>query len=459
MREKDEPMPKTFRHGIHPPQNKHTTSGLKIERLGFAEYYSVFLSQHAGKPAKSIVRPGQEIQRGEMIAQADGFMSVPMHAPVSGQVVDISLKPTMFGQMSQAINIRAWPSSNQIVIPAEPLEIVELEKDEIIARIQQSGMVGLGGAAFPTHVKFSPPPDKQIQTLIVNGCECEPYLTSDHRVMLEMSDLVIYGTLIALKATGAKKAIIGIEDNKKDAAVVLAKSLEKLEGKFEQFKKYYKNIEIEVLQTRYPQGAEKMLVNALLGKEIPSGGLPADIGVMISNVTTLAEIAMLLPHNLGLIERVVTVTGDAVKKPGNYIVPVGTPLDFLLQETGVTDVRKDVIYGGPMMGMSVANIYTPVTKAVSGILVLGQNKNQNNSKEIFPCIKCGHCLDACPLHLNPCHLGMMAKKDEFEKMKNDYNLFDCFECGSCSWVCPSNIPLVQLFRMAKKVLRKAQIKS
>ena len=447
-------MLKTFPHGIHPPEQKEATSAGEIRRLPFADFYSVFLSQHAGSPAKPIVRRGQDVRRGELIAEATGFMSVPMHAPVNGRIVDISLKPSMFGEMKDAINIQAWPGSSQLHVGSDPFDVVELEKDEIIRRIQQSGMVGLGGAAFPTHVKFAPPPDRPIETLIVNGCECEPYLTADHRVMLEMPDLVLHGTVIALKATSARRAIIGIEDNKPDAAEALEASRAELARSGTHYKDYYRNISVELVKTKYPQGGEKQLIKAILGKEIPSGRLPADIGVMISNVTTLAEISMLVPRGLGLIERVVTVTGAGVARPGNYIVPIGTHLDFLLEYVGATRERKDVIYGGPMMGMSVSNLFTPITKAVSGILVLPQTRSNNTGKEMLPCIKCGYCLGACPLHLNPSRLGLLAKKDEFERMASEYHLFDCFECGSCSWVCPSNIPLVQLFRMAKKSLRR-----
>ncbi|MCB1173293.1 MAG: electron transport complex subunit RsxC [Leptospiraceae bacterium] len=450
-------MSATFRHGIHPPENKEATSGEVIRRLRFAEYYSILLSQHAGKPARPVVIKGQEVERGQLIAEADGFMSVPMHAPVSGTVVDIALKPSQTGELKAAINIRAWPGSSQVVPAHDPFDVVELDRDEIIKRIQMTGMVGLGGAAFPTHVKFAPPPEKVIHTLLVNGCECEPYLTADHRVMLEMPRLVLLGTVIALKATGAGKAIIGVEDNKRDAAAALEAELARLRSESTKYLDKFQNIQIQLMQTKYPQGAEKMLITAALGKELPSGKLPADLGVMVSNVTTLAEIAMLVPYQQGLIERVITITGDGVSKPGNYIVPIGTPLDFVLDEAGLIDApSREVIFGGPMMGMSVANLYTPITKAVSGILVLQQGAATSNDKPVMPCIKCGHCLSACPLHLNPSRLGMLARKDEFEKMRDEYNLFDCFECGSCSWTCPSNIPLVQYFRMAKKTLRKAK---
>ena len=344
------------------------------------------------------------------------------------------------GSMSPAIYIKTYPGSDQSTQSAIPLNIDTLSPPELLSRIQSIGMAGLGGAAFPTHVKFSPPEGKKIDTLLVNGCECEPYLTADHRVMLEQADSVVEGTRIAMKAMGVNRAIIATEDNKLDAAEVLKQAVSDID-----------EITIGVVKAKYPQGAEKMLTRALLGVDIPSRGLPADVGIMISNVTTMAEIGKLLPTESGLIERVVTISGEGVDKPGNYLIPIGTPLDFILEHAGLNKDARKVLLGGPMMGKNIAYLNTPITKGVGGIVVLTEKEAAQNDARIFPCIQCSECLKACPIHLNPSALGRLARKDRFDEMEQQYHLMDCFECGCCSYVCPSHIPLVQLFRIAKIV--------
>jgi electron transport complex protein RnfC len=294
-------------------------------------------------------------------------------------------------------------------------------------------------------VKFTPPEGKKIELLIVNACECEPYLTADDQVMRESSDDIIAGTLLALRALEAKRAIIAIESNKPEAIAIMTQAAEG-----------YENISVEACETKYPQGAEKMLTRALLNKDIPSGGLPADIGVMASNVTTLAEIGALLPIKQGIIERVITITGHGVEKPGNYLIPIGTPLNFILEHVGLKEDASEVVLGGPMMGKGASFLETPITKGVSGIVVLTKAElgKQAEPQKIYPCIKCAECVEACPIHLNPSKLGILARKNEFQTMEEDYHLYDCFECGCCSYVCPSNIPLVQYFRIAKQVQRE-----
>ena len=430
----------SFKGGIYAPDFKERTAGLPIRRIPFAPVFTILCAQHTGRPAIPIVRVGQDVERGECVARADGYLSVPMHSPVGGRVVETGLFPAIGGEMKEGIRIEAWPGDQQIQPDSVSVDPHTLAPEEIVSRIQAAGMVGLGGAAFPTHVKFSPT-EKPIHTLIINGCECEPYLTADHRVMVEMPDCVIEGVAIALHAARAKRAIIAVEDNKSDAILALEKA--RLHRKGE-------NIEIRVLPAHYPQGAEKLLISVLLGMELPSGKLPADLGVLVSNVSTLAEIALLIPGGRGLIERVITISGPGVKGAGNYLVPIGTPLDFLLEQVGVTADAAEVICGGPMMGLSVARLSVPLTKAVSGLLVMGPK----SAEPARPCIRCGACLEACPLHLNPSRLGLLAQKDRFSEMADSYHLFDCFECGSGSYVCPSGIPLVQYFRMAKKQLRK-----
>jgi electron transport complex protein RnfC len=286
------------------------------------------------------------------------------------------------------------------------------------------------------------PEGKTIDTIVVNGCECEPYLTADHRVMLEQPREVLYGARIAMKALGAGRAIVGVEDNKMDAVAALRNALNGTPG-----------ISVEAVEAKYPQGAEKMLVMVLLGREIPSGGLPADVGLAVFNVATLAQIGELLPQRRGLIERVVTIAGPGVRKPGNYLVPLGTPLRWALEQAESTSDVASVILGGPMMGTAASSLDVPITKGVTGILVL-TSREVNSNGRIYPCIHCAACVDVCPMHLNPSHMGLLGRKQRYEEMETDYHLMDCFECACCSYVCPSHIPLVQYFRVAKQMNRE-----
>jgi len=438
---------KTFAHGIHPPTSKKQTDQLAIRRMPFSEKIMVPLSQHFGAPAKSIVHKGQEVVRGEPIAVADGFMSVPMHAPVTGVVEGVELTPTARGPKAEAIIIKSHHAASQQVMYGADYDWQSATPEELIHQIQETGMVGLGGAGFPSHVKMQVPEDHQIDTLLVNGCECEPYLTTDHRLMLEHTDSLILGIRIALKICGAERAVIGIEDNKMDAVKKIRSRLQENDP-----------ISVGVVKTKYPQGSEKLLITALLGREVPSGGHSYHVGVVANNVATLSNLGNLIPKRQGLIERVVTIAGPGVAKPGNYLVPIGTPLRFALEHAGyfgdaIVDASR-LILGGPMMGNTAASLDVPVTKTVSGILVLEQTQSSSEQQKIYPCIQCSHCLDACPVKLNPSQLGRLAAKREYEVMAEQFHLNDCFECGSCSYVCPSNIPLVQYFRIAKSVNRE-----
>ena len=350
---------------------------------------------------------------------------------------------TARGEQTMAIILDVFEAATQEVLWRQPVDVAALTPLEMIQRVQDLGIVGLGGAAFPSHVKLSIPEGRAVDTLIVNGCECEPYLSCDHRTMLERPRELMRGIAYAMHATGAKRAIVGVEDNKLDAVRVLRDHLP-AQG----------NVSVEAVETKYPQGSEKMLIKSLLGKEVPAGGIPLDIGVVVNNVGTLAAIGQLLPLGEGLTERVITVTGPGVGKPGNYLVPLGTPIGFVLKQVGYTSGANAFVLGGPMMGPSVSDLETPITKGTSGLLVLNEPEIRRETRRIWPCIKCGRCLDACPMHLNPSQLGQLAGKRQFALMAEEYHLNDCFECGCCSYVCPSNIPLVQQFRVAKAYNRE-----
>ena len=434
---------KTFSHGIHPEEHKHT-SQMPIRRLPFAPKLILPLSQHFGKPSKPIVRVGQEVVRGEPIAVADGFMSVPLHAPASGTIESIGLMPSARGPKIESIVLKTYTGATQRVLYGSERDVILLESRELIQAVQDTGMVGLGGAGFPTHVKLTVPEEFKIDTLVVNGCECEPYLTTDHRLMLERPTELLQGIHLIMRAVEAEQAIIGIEDNKLDAAQAIRRHLSPFDP-----------VRVEVVRTKYPQGSEKLLIKVLLDREVPSGGFPYQVGVLVQNIATLAQLGTLLLYNQGLIERVVTVTGPGIQKPGNYLVPMGTPLRFLLDQVGFDGSANQLILGGPMMGSTVASLDVPVTKPVSGVLVLNQAAVEHpQGSKVYPCIKCGHCVAACPVHLNPSMLGQLAAKRQYEAMRDRFHLNDCFECGCCSFVCPSNIPLVQYFRIAKSINRE-----
>ncbi len=392
--------------------------------------------------------------RGQPIARSDEWLSVPHHAPLSGIVEFIGLRPGMRGPWVESIVIRAHAGATQEDLWGRPRDLSQATGQDILQAIWDTGMVGLGGAAFPTHAKLSVPKQAKVHTLVVNGCECEPYLTCDHRVMIEHAADLIAGIRYAMRATGAVRAIIGVEDNKPDAVLVLRQAIADAAAAG-----VTEEIHVEAVPTKYPQGAEKMLITALFGAEMPAGGLPIALGMVVSNVGTLAALGKLLPLGQGLTERVVTVTGPGVAKPGDYRVILGTPLKFVLDYAGAPAVdamdARQVILGGPMMGQAIASLDVPITKGVSGVLVFRrEDMQERESRQTYPCIKCGECVESCPMGLNPSTLGMLAAKREYDLMGEQYFLGDCFECGCCTYVCPSNIPLVQQFRVAKQILRE-----
>ncbi|MCG5530727.1 electron transport complex subunit RsxC [Halorhodospira halochloris] len=434
----------TFPRGVHPPGLKDDTRELPIRRMAFAPRMVLPLDQHFGPAARALVAKNQEVVRGEPIAEAVDDDSVPIHSPVTGTVEGIELMPTARGPKAEAIILRAAPGDSQHVRWVKPQDLAKCSARELIEAIQQAGIVGQGGAAFPTHRKLRVPDKYPVDTLVINGCECEPYLTADHRIMLEYGQDVIAGIRLAMRAVRAEQAIIGVEDDKPEAIAALREHIKADDA-----------ISVVEVRSKYPQGSEKMLIKALLDREVPSGCFPYQIGVVVNNIGTMAQIGQLLPRGQGLIERVITVAGPGVEKPGNYIVPIGTPLRYLLESVGYPkDDPSRIILGGPMMGSTVAALDVPVTKSISGVIVLPEGSELDPAPRIQPCIRCGDCVDVCPVGLNPADLARLAAARQYEVMEDEYNLNDCFECGCCSFVCPSNIPLVQYFRIAKSLNRE-----
>jgi len=428
-----------FRHGVHPPDHKEASAHLPIWRMPFPDEVVLPLSQHAGAPARCLVQPGDRVERGDPVGEAQGYVSVPIHASASGEVVEVGMWPHPTGGFQEAVRIRVDPRSAQIPRPRLVPRWEGLTPDEVRAAVQGAGVVGLGGAAFPTHVKLKAPEGTKIELLLVNGAECEPYLTSDHRVMVEHPERVHFGIRIMMQCLDADRAIIGVERNKPDAVERLIETLPD-------------DLDVTVLPLRvkYPQGAEKMLIRAATGREVPSGKLPAHAGTVVQNVGSIAAIAEVFETGHPLIERIVTVSGPGVRRPANLVVPVGTKArDVLAFCGGLTEDATEVLFGGPMMGAPQPDLDAPVVKGTSGIVVL----TASHARTVLPCISCGQCLDACPVFLNPTRLGKLAQAGRYREML-DLHLIDCMVCGSCSYVCPSNIPLSQMFSLAKGAVRR-----
>jgi electron transport complex protein RnfC len=433
-----------FRHGVHPPDHKEPTAGLPIRRMPFPDEVVLPLRQHAGAPARLLVRAGQRVERGDKVGEAQGYISVPIHASAAGTVVGVEWWPHPDGSQAEAVRIAVDARSAQLPRPRLVPHWDGLTPDQVRAAVQDAGVVGLGGAAFPTHVKLQPPEGTPIELLLVNGAECEPYLTSDHRVMVEHPERVHFGIRVMMQCLGVTRAVIGVELNKPDAVARLRETIPP-----------DLDITVHPLRVKYPQGAEKMLIKAVTGREVPSGKLPATVGTVVQNVGSIAAIAEVFETGYPLIERIVTVSGPGVRRPGNLIVPVGTKLRDVLDFCGgLTDDAREVLAGGPMMGMPQADLNAPVLKGTSGIVVL--TAAESKPRTVYPCISCGHCLDACPVFLDPSSLGKLAQAGRYEEMTEDLALMDCMLCGSCSYVCPSNIPLSQMFALAKGAVRREQ---
>jgi electron transport complex protein RnfC len=431
----------SFRHGVHPEGRKEFTQHLPIERMPFVDSYVIPLSQHTGAPCKPVVKPGERVLRGQMVAEPGGFVSTTLHSPVTGRVSAIAPRAHPNGKLMESLVIEADPYATQKMNGLPPIDPRPLTQDEFVSHVQRAGLVGMGGAAFPTHVKYKLPEGKIITRFVVNGAECEPYLTTDHRMMVERPEAVVRGAEIVGERLGVKEIAIGIEMNKPDAIEAMKRVLDGT------------GIPKRVvpLHVKYPQGAEKMLIKAIYGIEVPSGGLPLDVGAIVNNVATCVGIADYFDHGQPFVERVVTVAGPGIKKPANLMVPLGTPVRAILDHChGLTAETVEVVMGGPMMGAPLASLDVPVLKGTSGLLAF--TETDVRSAHEYTCIRCGRCVESCPQFLNPSKLARLSRAGRHEEIERA-NIMDCVECGSCSFACPSGIPIVQLIRVAKDAIR------
>ena len=431
-------MLKTFKiGGVHPPENK-LTSGGKIQKLPVPEQVIIPLGQHIGAPATPVVQKGDTVKAGQLIGQASGFVSANVHSSVSGTVLAVENRPDAAGLQKPCVVIKVegdeWMEG---IDRSEKIDHnITASQEEILKAITAAGIVGMGGATFPTQVKLSPPPGSKAEILIINGVECEPYLTADHRIMLERAEEIIIGVQILMKAIDVKQAIIGIENNKRDAIDRLTSITSKVLG-----------IEICPLKVNYPQGGEKQLIKATTGRAVPSGALPIAVGAVVQNVGTALAVYEAVMKHKPLMERVVTVTGKSMNNPGNFLCRIGTPVSELINAAGgLPEDTAKVIGGGPMMGRTMANIDSPVMKGTSGVLII--NEKEGPRKPSRNCIRCSKCVSACPMGLEPYLLMTLSRHDLLERLEAE-KVMDCIECGSCSYTCPADRPLLDYIRLGK----------
>jgi electron transport complex protein RnfC len=434
----------TFPHGIHPPERKGFSADAPIEVLPTPPDVLIPLLQHLGAPCEPVVKPKQIVAMGEMVGQGKGFVTAPVHASISGKVQKTVSATLPNGRHVKALPIKA--DGDQMSGDAlfedfyggewEPVD--GCSPEEISTAISNAGIVGLGGAAFPTHVKLAPNEDKPIDTLVVNGCECEPYLTTDYRLMLEASRAIVAGALLAARAVGADTVMIGVEDNKPLAIEALADAASGTD------------VQVASVKTKYPQGSEKQLIKAVLGRHVPLGGLPLDVGVVIVNVATATAIARAVLRKKPLTHRVITVTGGGIKEPKNILAPIGVRFKALVDFCGgYTADAGRMVAGGPMMGFSFTDLNMPVTKGTSGVTVMTGNDIRKG--EETHCVRCGRCVSACPMNLVPTKLALACRAKNLD-LAMRYHIMACFECGSCAYTCPASLPIVQLVRTGKALL-------
>jgi len=428
---------------VHPPEHK-LSSGLAIEELPLPDVVVIPVSQHLGAPAKVLVNRGDQVKIGQLIAQSEGFVSTNIHSSVSGKVlkVDQFLDSSGYKKMAVQIQVEGEVWEENIDRTDDLVRNTVLKSEAIRKKILEAGIVGLGGATFPSHVKLMVPKGKTAEYVIINGVECEPYLTADHALMIERTEEVFAGIQVLMKGLGVDKAIVGIENNKPDA---IQKMKQIAQGSQMQ-------VQVQGLKVKYPQGGEKQLVQALLKREVPSGGLPIDVGVVVFNVGTALAAYEAVNKNRPLIDRVVTVTGKSLKKPSNFLVRIGTPVSYLVEKAGGLpgDTAK-VVNGGPMMGKALSTLDVPVVKGSSGILLISEDEARR--KELLPCIRCTKCVTVCPMGLEPYLMMTLSERSLFERMEGE-KVMDCIECGSCSYTCPSSRPLLDYIRLGKAQVGK-----
>jgi electron transport complex protein RnfC len=429
----------TFKGGIHPQYFKEVTAGCALRSIPTPDHLFVSMQQHLGAAAKVLVKQGDQVKRNQLIGEQNGNISAPVHAPVAGKISALVSVPTAAGRLSPAVIIE--PDGSDEVEFYEPFkEWQGANEKALIARIKEAGVVGMGGAGFPTGVKMSPPPGKKIDTLIINGAECEPYLTADHRMMVEHAQEIHIGIEILRNILGAKSVRIAIEDNKPDAIQTMELALKKMAG----------DVAVSVLKTSYPQGAEKQQIFSVTGRQVPRGGLPMDVGCVVENISTAYAVYEAVMKGQPLTYRAITVTGDAIENPSNLWVPCGTQYQALIAACGgMLGPAMKVISGGPMMGFAVSGLDIPTTKTSSGLLCLTQARVANYTSQA--CISCGRCVEACPMRLIPSELSQFVEAEDVASAEQ-IGLMDCVECGSCAYVCPAHRPLVHHFRRGKGVV-------
>jgi len=445
---KPPPGPGTFPHGVHPPERKDFSLDAPIEVVPPPKTLKLPLLQHVGQPCTPLVKPKQQVAFGDMIARGEAFISASLHAPLNGVIGKTAMTTLPNGRHVETIVLNSegeqitgqalWDDIFGGEWPKKQYQAIEPQM--VSDAIHAAGIVGLGGAAFPTHVKILPSEKKPIHTLIVNGCECEPYLTTDYRMMVEIPDAIVSGALLAARAVGASRTFIGVESNKLEAVEALRLAAAGA------------GIQIAVLKTKYPQGSEKHLIKGILNREVPLGGLPADVGVTMTNVATVAAVARAVVRRKPLTHRVISVTGGGIVKPKNLLVPIGISMADIIEYCGgLKKTAARIVAGGPMMGFAVSSLDRPITKGTSGITVLSHEEIKKETETV--CVRCGRCVDACPMNLVPTKLAMASRLKDLN-LARQYSIMACFECGSCAYVCPAALPLVQLIRSGKAMVAR-----
>jgi len=442
----------TFPGGTHPPQSKGLTKESEIQPGPAAKQVAIMLSQHIGAACQPLVKKNDQVQAGQKIGDCDAFVSAPVHCPVNGKVKEIALQSHVVLGRSLAVIIDVEAENNPVRQPSfkfeEDFDESSFSVEQICNAIRERGVVGMGGAGFPTRVKIEPNPRLPKEIMIINGCECEPYITCDYRIMLEWTKQIAAGIKLARKASGCSKVIIAIEDNKPEAIEVMSEAVKT------------SDIKVVPVKTKYPQGGERQLIRSVLKKNVPTGGIPPMIGVLVLNVATAAAIAEAVVYDSPLTHRVVTVTGQAIAEPGNFYTPIGTPVAELIEACGsVIQKSAKVILGGPMMGIAIADLTTPITKTSGAITVLTKEQigRAKFAGRQTPCIRCGRCLEVCPEYLNPTKIAHAVKNNAFD-VAESYYISGCMECGCCSYVCPANIELTGYIKTGKIFLARQKKK-